>query len=234
MSDQDELIAGCFRLVRSLARQYASCCDGASIEDLESEGYLGLVQAAKKFQPNRGVHFRTFAAPRIRGAMLDLLRRESPLSRPMASNLARLRSEQDSLYQRLGREPTQDELARRLRLPAAKAGEVIAFRSLRVVSLETQDEDVSSVLTDGRASPENLAIREAVIRELQKYLMRLLPQDREIIERIYWHGQKQIEVATAMGMSPSRVSQRRARALKRLRKMIAADGRQAEHYLRAA
>jgi DNA-directed RNA polymerase specialized sigma subunit len=70
--------------------------------------------------------------------------------------------------------------------------------------------------------------------ELQHYIQQLCPQDRENIHRIYWRHQKQTEVAIALGISASRVSQRRSRAIRLLHQMIALDGGQAAHYLNAA
>jgi RNA polymerase sigma factor for flagellar operon FliA len=217
-----------------MARRYATRYSGTSVEDLASEGFLGLVQAAQKFQPKRGVQFSTFAVPRIRGAMIDLLRRESPLSRPMAKHVADLKSEQDALRERLGREPTQGELAEELNLSARKTSEVLAIRSLRLLSLEDQADDISAFLSDRQASPEDVAVRTAIKQELDAYLARLQPNDREVIERIYWCHQKHVEVAADLGISPSRVSQVRSRALRRLRQMLAADGLEAGHYLQVA
>lgn len=234
MTKQDELVTSCDKLVQSLARKYAGSHGACSLEDLAGEGYVGLLQAAQKFQPGRGIRFSTFAAPRIRGAMLDLLRRESPLSRPMATHVAKLKAEQDALWVRLGREPTQAELARRLPLSIKKANEVLGFRALRVISLDMQTDELGADVADSSASPEDLAVRNCVTRELTTYLARLQPQDREIIERIYWWHQKHIEVAVALGISASRVSQRRARALQRLREMITADGYGPANYLQAA
>jgi RNA polymerase sigma factor for flagellar operon FliA len=220
-------------MVRSLARRYARS-SGASAEDLESEGYVGLVQAAQKYQPKRGVQFATFAAPRIRGAMLDALRRDSLLSRPMASHVSRLKAEVDTLPSRLGREPTEDELAGALHLPAERTRKVLGYRGLTVTSLEQNVEELGPRLADARPSPEDQAVGKMLMHELQHYMQRLRPQDREIIERIYWRHQKQTEVADALGISASRVSQRRARAIKLLRQMIAVDGGSITHYLRAA
>jgi RNA polymerase sigma factor for flagellar operon FliA len=234
MPAQDELVASCTQLVQRLARRYAAQYSGASMEDLASEGYVGLLQAAQKFQPKRGVQFSTFAVPRIRGAMIDLLRRESPLSRPMARQVAKMKSEQDLLWARLGREPTQDELEGELKLSHKKASEVFAFRSLHVMSLEDQADELGSYLPDRRGSPEDTAIRTMIRRELNAYLARLQDNDREILERIYWYHQKHVEVAADLGISPSRVSQRRARALKRMRQMLAEDGLEAAHYLQVA
>ena len=234
MPAQDELVASCTQLVQRMARRYATPYSGTSVEDLAGEGYLGLVQAAQKFQPKRGVQFSTFAVPRVRGAMIDLLRRESPLSRPMAKHVADLKSEQDALRERLGREPTQDELAEELHLSVKKASEVLAIRSLHVVSLENQGDHISPFFSDTQASPEDVAVRTAIKRELDAYLARLQPNDREVIERIYWRHQKHVEVAADLGISPSRVSQVRSRALRQLRQMLAADGREADHYLQVA
>jgi RNA polymerase sigma factor FliA len=234
MPAQDELVASCTHLVQRMARRYATHYSGTSAEDLVGEGYLGLVQAAQKFQPKRGVQFSTFAVPRIRGAMIDLLRRESPLSRPMAKHVADMKSEQEALREQLGREPTRDELAEELDLSTKKANEVIAIRSLRLVSLENQAAEIGPFLSDKQALPEDVAVRTAIKRELDSYLARLKPNDREVIERIYWWHQKHVEVAVALGISPSRVSQMRARALRRLRQMLAADGMEAGHYLQVA
>ena len=234
MSNQDELVDSCTRLVQRLARQYATKHAGSLIEDLISEGNIGLVQAAQKFEPARGTSFATFAAPRIRGAIIDALRRESPLSRPMAGRVAKLRSEQDLLWGRLGREPTQDELADGMNLSPEQAAEIVGYGSLRLTSLDAHADELGSHLTDEGALPEELAIRALVTRELEGYLARLQPLDREILMRIYWWHQKQIEVAADLGISASRVSQRRARALKRLRALITAQGREAANFLLAA
>jgi len=181
-----------------------------------------------------GTQFTTYAAPRIRGAMVDALRRENPLSRPMAGHVARLKLGQDVLRARLGREATQDELAKELVLSDQRTAEIIGLRSLHVASLDAQADDLVAYLADESASPEDLAIQAMVTRELMRYLALLRPLDREILVRVFWWHQKHIEVAAALGISASRVSQRRSRALKRLRELIDADGWEAACYLRQA
>jgi RNA polymerase sigma factor for flagellar operon FliA len=234
VSTQDELVASCTRLVERYARQYAKQHGGISVEDLAGEGYIGLVQAAQKFEPGRGTRFTTFAAPRIRGAMIDALRRENPLSRPMADHVAKLKTGQETLRTRLGREPTESELAKELQISDEKAAEIINLRSLRITSLDAQADELAPYLSDERASPEDLAMQAMVSRELFRYLALLRPLDREILVRVYWWHQKHIEVAADLGISASRVSQRRSRALKRLRELIDAAGREAARYLRQA
>jgi RNA polymerase sigma factor for flagellar operon FliA len=231
---QDELVESCLRLVQRVAGEFASQHSGSSFDDLVGEGHVGLVQAAQKFEPERGVRFSTFAAPRIRGAIIDALRRENLLSRPMAELVVMAKARQDELCARLGREPTQEEIAGELRLTPERAREVMALRSLRVSSLEAHGADLGFSCEDGRDSPEELAMQAQLGLELQGYLNRLRPGDREILKRIYWWHQKHIEVAADLGISASRVSQRRTRALILLREMMAEDGRVAGDYLRQA
>jgi RNA polymerase sigma factor FliA len=231
--DEEDLIEGCIYLVKHVAHQYASQHSSISFEDLVSEGYVGLVQAARKFDPDRGALFATFAIPRIRGAILDAMRRDSLVSRPMASRIAQYRTEYQDLVDSLDREPTVDEVASRLNLSLKQAAEVMKLRSLRVTSLENQAE-VQSRVEDDSASPEEQALQALLGLELKNYLERLQPHDREIIVRIYWWHQRQKEVADALGISASRVSQRRSRALHNLRRMMTEDCKGAAYYFQAS
>ena len=80
--DRDALIGAHLRLARAIARSVnRSRPNPAQLADLESEAYLGLTQAARAFDPSRGAQFKTFASARIRGQVLDYLRRMAPLSR---------------------------------------------------------------------------------------------------------------------------------------------------------
>src|SRR5919108_1483276 len=91
-SRRDELIVSHLGLVRhTLSRLTAHLPPGVDIENLESAGTLGLVEAASKFDPERGVKFETFAAFRIRGAVFDELRRNCPLPQHLLERVARVR-----------------------------------------------------------------------------------------------------------------------------------------------
>ena len=229
MSEEEDLIEGCLYLVRHVAHHYASPHAALSFEDLVSEGYVGLIQAAHKFDPERGALFATFAVPRIRGAILDALRRDSLVSRPMASRIAQYRTEYQELVSSFGHEPPAEEVAEKLDLSLEQARDVMNLQSLRITSLESQIE-VQSRVEDQRDSPEEQAIHALLGLELNGYLERLQPHDREIIVRIYWWHQRQKEVAEALGISASRVSQRRSRALHHLRQMMSEDCKEATYY----
>lgn len=223
MSTPEELVESCVTLVHHLARQYASQNSKISLEDLIGEGYIGLVQAAQKFDQRRGVKFSTFATTRIRGAMMDSMRRSRPLSRPMAEKIAKVSSLSDNMTAEAGREPTQTEIARKLRLSPTKASEVMRMRSLRLTSLDLQSEEMHREFADDEDTPEEQAIQTVLQQELRGHVARLLPRDREIIHRIFWLRQKHSAVAEDLGISESRVSQLQTRALGRLREMLNED-----------
>jgi RNA polymerase sigma factor for flagellar operon FliA len=223
MSTPEELVESCITLVHHLARQYTSQNSSISLEDLVSEGYVGLVQASHKFEEGRGVKFSTFATTRIRGAMMDSLRRDRPLSRPMAEKIAKVASLTEHMAAKAGREPTQAEVARNLHLTPSKASEVMRMRSLRLTSLDAQSEELHHEFADDEDSPEEQAIQTVLKQELRGHVARLMPRDRDIINRIYWKRQRHSQVADDLGISESRVSQLQTRALSRLREMLSDD-----------
>jgi RNA polymerase sigma factor FliA len=220
MATPEELVRSCMTLVHHLARQYASQNSRISFEDLVSEGYVGLVQAARKFEEGRGVKFSTFATTRIRGAMMDSMRRDRPLSRPMAEKIAQFASLAEQTAASAGREPTQIEVARKLKLSLSKASEVMRMRSLRLTSLDVQADEMHQEVADEEQTPEEQAVQTVLHEELRVHVARLIPRDREIIQRIYWLRQKHSQVADDLGISESRVSQLQTRALGRLREML--------------
>ena len=223
MSTPEELVQSCMTLVHHLARQYTFQNSNISLEDLVSEGYVGLIQAAQKFEEGRGVKFSTFATARIRGAMMDFLRRDRPLSRPMSEKIAQVSVMAERTNANEGREPTQIEVARKLRLSPVKAREVMRMRSLRVTSLDVRTDEMHQDFASDDDSPEEQAMLSVLKDELRGHVARLMPRDREIIQRIYWQREKHSKVATDLGISESRVSQLQTRALSRLREMMDED-----------
>jgi RNA polymerase sigma factor for flagellar operon FliA len=219
----EQLVESCITLVHHLARQYAIHNASVSLEDLVSEGFIGLVQASQKFEPSRGVKFSTFATTRIRGAIMDSLRRDRPLSRPMLEKVTRFQALHEQLSGTLGRNPTEPELARSLRVTTKKLREIRRMHGLRVTSLDLQVDTMHQEVQDKSDSPEEVAVASTLKRELHGHVARLIPRDREIIQRIYWQRQKHSQVATDLGISESRVSQLQARALARLRCMMQED-----------
>jgi RNA polymerase sigma factor for flagellar operon FliA len=99
-------------LVHHVAHQVArQLHDQVSIDELVSAGTLGLMQAAASYEPSRGLSFSTFAVPRIRGSMLDELRRHDPMSRGLRKKTRAMCQARETLVRKLGHEPSITELA---------------------------------------------------------------------------------------------------------------------------
>src|SRR5690348_8096095 len=102
-------------LVHHVARQLARRLhDKVDVDELVSAGAIGLMQAAVSYEPSRGLTFSTFAVPRIRGSMLDELRRQDHMSRGARRKARAIATTRETLVHRLGREPRSGEIATEL------------------------------------------------------------------------------------------------------------------------
>src|SRR3972149_4521819 len=114
MPSEAELIESCLAMVRYFARRLVPRDAPIEFEDGVSEGYVGLVRAARAFDPERGVAFSTFAAISIRGAIIDALRRATPVSRRRSRDLRLVDQAPVRLAVELGRDPEDAEIAHHL------------------------------------------------------------------------------------------------------------------------
>jgi len=223
MQTQEELIESCMSLVRFIAGQYSSQNSLIPFEDLVSEGYVGLVQAAAKYEPSRGVKFSTYAATRIRGSILDALRRENLLSRDVSRWVDQVSTTMQEMTDELGREPSDGEVAGRLNVTPRKLNEVRRMQALRVVSLDKRMGDYHEEYEGHDDSPEDFVVGKMLATELRGHVARLMPRDREVIQRIYWGREKHSSIASDLGISESRVSQIQKRAIQHIRRMMNED-----------
>src|SRR5437016_13697402 len=107
-------------LVHHVARQLARRLhDKIDLDELVSAGSIGLMQAAASYEPSRGLTFSTYAVPRIRGSMLDELRRHDHMSRGARRTVRSIAGARETLVHRLGREPRSAEIARELNVSVA-------------------------------------------------------------------------------------------------------------------
>ncbi len=219
-----ELLGRYLGLVHHAAREVAPRVrDAVSLDELVSAGSIGLLQAMEGFDHDRGLAFSTFAMRRIRGAILDDLRARDPLSRADRAHARRHDAAIQELEQRLGRQPTQGEVARHLgvdddtlhrwRERTASAGPV---------SLESErpgGQLADWVGDDGGEvihQTVELAERRATIRTALDTLPR---RERLVLSRSYLEEKTLREIAGELGVTESRVCQLRTQALARLRRV---------------
>lgn len=191
-----------------------------SRSDLESAGMEGLAQAARSFDPARGIAFDRYASNRIRGALLDELRRRDWASRSVRSRARKVTAVSDELTARLGRRPTHDEVAEAAHLDTKVVRSVHddVFRAsvLNFEALSTSPDGASALPAD-HETPDAVLVE----RERRAYLLDAvssLPERlRHVVVGYFFDERPMQELADQLGVTESRISQMRAEALVLLR-----------------
>ena len=200
------------------------------MSDLTQAGVLGLLDAADRFDREKGVRFRTYAELRVRGAILDSLRSLDWVPRSLRRKRRELQQAESSLEAKLGRKPTEEELASKMGLSLEELG-VMRERVRRAAgaSFDTESFDRVVALTVDPSSPDPHEILER--REIEILLARAIEQlpDRErLVLTLYYHEELTMkEVGAILGVNESRVSQIHGKAVAKLRVRLRRDLRPA-------
>src|SRR5919198_3732555 len=134
---RDELVVRYAPLVKYVIGRMAISLPGAmDSDDVLSAGTVGLLHAIDRFDPDQGVRFETYALQRIRGAIIDTIRSLSPLSRGAGRRARLLEETTAALAQRLGRAPTQEEIATELGVDMQELGRMLLESAHVIVSLD--------------------------------------------------------------------------------------------------
>jgi RNA polymerase sigma factor for flagellar operon FliA len=226
-AERNALVRKNLGLVYHVARKLMTTLhEDVELDELVSAGTIGLIEAVEKFDPELGHAFSTFAAPRIRGAILDELRRLDPVPRSVRTKERRLARAREALAERLGRQPTAEELARELDVELETLWDwedaVTGVRPLSLSQPVSEDEGESAtpqeLLPDEDAEDvEDRLGHEEEIRILKEELAGLKEQQRIVLSLYYFEELKLREIGEVLGVTESRVSQIRSAALDTLR-----------------
>ncbi len=202
-------------LVDRCARRLAARTGHAvQADDLWSAGAMGLLEAARRFEEAQGVKFETFAEHRIRGAMLDEMRRMDHLPRRLRADADRVDRERSRLAQELRRDATAEDLAASLGLALEDVSEVLPLLEPAVPVLEEH------AASDAPTAEAVLAAGD--LRRSVAGAVAALPERLQILLALYYdEGLTYREIAKAMGVSEPRVCQLHSDAMKRLRGALA-------------
>jgi RNA polymerase sigma factor for flagellar operon FliA len=187
-----------------------------SRDDLLSCAHVALVEVAQRFDPSAGASFATYALARLQGAVLDELRSGDWASRSVRAAARRTDAAADALAMTLGRPPTTEELAASLGVQRSEldALQVDVHRAVMVsIDAETGVDGGSLDLPDAGDSPERALLRSERARHLHEAIRALPDRLDEVIERNFFGDESLTEIAEDLGVTLSRVSQMRARAL---------------------
>jgi RNA polymerase sigma factor FliA len=211
------------RVARRLARRLP---DHVALDDLISSGAIGLIEAADRFDPKQGQNFEGFAERRIKGAMLDDIRRRDSLSRDMRHLWTELRRSSEQLAHQLGRAPADDELAKHLGIPLdALHARRIKLSGATVVNYDEVDPDV--IGQQARNVTGDDPYTSTSRRELRAQLaqaLTVLPERLQQVLSLYYGEELSLrEIGQVLGVTESRVCQLHAEATKRLRGVLGED-----------
>lgn len=191
------------------------------LDELIQVGMVGLIEAARAFDPTKGFEFEHFALSRVRGAMLDEVRRQSFLPR---SAVAFNKTENEAMHvlsAELGRAPTQAELAefmgKDLEEFHKERGQAKRFETY---SMEVVTEEVMSMPADSSLQPEVMVEEGQFMQVLVGAIDELPERERLVISLYYVEELNLKEIGQVLGVSESRVSQILSGVVKKLRKQL--------------
>ena len=228
---REQLLSRYLPLVRNVAGRMAlGFPKSVELPDLVSTGVIGLMEAFKNFDPERGVKFETFAVPRIRGAILDELRSLDWVPRSTRAKAREIDRSTHRLENKFGRIPTKTELAADLKLSMSELHD--ALDDVSGTTILSLDEMVYRE-EDNRQVPrvETLECRntESVLGDIERQELRaflinsisnLTEQEKLVIAMYYYEELTLREIGETMGISESRVSQIHTKSVGKLRGMV--------------
>jgi RNA polymerase primary sigma factor len=222
----DKLVKANLRFVVSVAKQYQHM--GLSLKDLINEGNVGLITAARRFDETRGFKFISYAVWWIRQSILLAIAQNSRTVRLPQNKLGEIRKVVDAaarLEQKLGRQPTSEELAEELETSAEKVETFLALEG-RSLSLDAplqdgEDNTLMEVLSNDDPATDEPLMEKSLSEELEMLLNQLEKRERDVLRMHFGLGTNKpinaAEIASRFGITRERVRQIRERALRKLR-----------------
>ena len=225
---QSRRIVNGLPFVEALARRMASTMPHSiDVGDLVQDGVIGLIDAAHRFDEDRGIKFETFAERRIRGAMIDALRRDA-WPRGVRRVRRELEAARETLRRELGHEPSLSDLAAKVGTDEKRLGRTI----VRIHTIESTSPLATSETVDEACLPTALvpsepeapdaAYERCEMQNKVRAAIESLPVREQKVISLYYYGDVTMkQIGAEIGVNESRVSQLHARAIKRLRIVLA-------------
>ncbi|TYS70573.1 FliA/WhiG family RNA polymerase sigma factor [Sutcliffiella horikoshii] len=197
-------------------------------EELKSLAFVGLFDAIEKFDPSRDLKFDTYASFRIRGSIIDGLRKEDWLPRSVREKAKRIEATLEKLEQKLMRNATLEEVATYLGMPEEEVStvmhEVFYSNILSMDEMPKENDDQSHgayVLKDDKViSPEDELLKSELIHQLGEQIENLTENEQIVISLFYKEELTLTEIGQVLGLTTSRISQIHSKAIFKLRKQL--------------
>jgi RNA polymerase sigma factor for flagellar operon FliA len=223
---RDRLVVNYSPLVKYVAGRVLGRMTGpVDREDVLSWGIIGLLDAIETYDPGRRTKFESYAISKIRWSILDELRRADPLSRRVRRRAREVELAKGELAQRLGRTPTEEEVARQLGVGIAEHRAFLErCWQAQVGSLEARlecDGGLHGLVADSQAAdPESAAVSTELRARLVEAIKTLGEQERVVTTFYFYEGLTLREIGGALNLTEGRISQILHRALAKLRETL--------------
>ena len=226
---REKLVMSHLNLVRFLANKFKN--RGEPLDDLVQVGYLGLLKAIDRFDPERGLEFTTYATPTILGEIKRHFRDKGwsvRVPRRLQELSAKVNQATDTLTTRLQRSPTVQEIAEYLDASVDEVLEAMesssAYSSVPLEGTGSQEGDDTPSVLDRYASEDSALAFTDDRLVIEEALKGFSPREREVIELRFLKGMTQIEIAEKLGISQVQVSRLLRRTLKKIQDKIDPEG----------
>ncbi|NPA34323.1 MAG: sigma-70 family RNA polymerase sigma factor [Chlorobi bacterium] len=220
---RERIIRANLRFVVSVAKQYMS--SGIPLDDLISEGNLGLIKAIENFDETRGFKFISYAVWWIRQAILNLIAQHNQVNTHRGTSATRILETAQQLEQELGRPASSEDVARELGISPQAVNMALSRPIISINEAQTEDakltlEHILQSDTDVEGEVSRKSLREAIINVVKQ----LEPREAFIIKHLYGlngGGQWTIrEIASELNLSPERIRQLHRKALLKIKKFL--------------
>ncbi|HEX5353495.1 MAG TPA: RNA polymerase sigma factor FliA [Rhodanobacteraceae bacterium] len=217
----DELVRAHTPLVRRIAYHLmARLPPSVDVQDLIQSGMIGLLEAARSYSPSREASFETFAGIRIRGAMLDELRRSDWTPRSVHRKVREVAETMRRVENETGSDADGAEIMRRLGLDSNEYNQILAdAASSRILSLSSPETgDVAMEVADTSNRGPSAGLEEDGLREALAAAIEQLPEREKLVMSLYYDEELNLkEIGAVLGVSESRICQIHGQAVIRLR-----------------
>ena len=231
MENKDKIIIDNLELVRKIANKMDSRDYAVDSDDLYSIGVMGLMDAAEKFDESLGVPFQAYASMRIKGSIIDELRKLGKVSRDQMDKLKEYYGAKDKLQIENSRLPTEKEVIKELGITAKQVARlyestnILNPQSIDFTNTSDEGEEFSlkEILTDG-VTVEGVLIKTVTHELLMNSIDTLDERDKQLLQMHYVDNLNMTDIASILKVSLHRVSQIHKKVLLQLRKIMEEQG----------
>ncbi|MEA5010145.1 MAG: FliA/WhiG family RNA polymerase sigma factor [Angelakisella sp.] len=225
ISLRNELVMKYSYIAKTVALQMRGItANYAQVEDIVNQGVITLIDCVEKFDPSKGIKFESYAFMRVRGAVIDFVRKQDWLPRRVRMTAKSITAAHDELCNELMREPTQQEIADRLDMPLKMLdkhyGEIsnsvmLSFEGI-IQNVNQMGNTLENIL-DEQSNPENKVFKDELKQVLSESIDSLTQREKEVVTLYYYENLRLSDISKILKVSDQRVSQIISKAVQKLK-----------------